>query len=511
MINTDQIDTLLSHLFLQSTTPPPPPSPPPPPQNPHPTQPEPLKCLANLPEKPTKDDLGHFFRPAFAKVQILVRDENVVGWLEKSNVVPHDGGSRSMIVKGTLNQLRMLTTLPKTIKGMDAQVNPETSVMLKIFIDNERNRSAKYELEIYSCLISSFHSHFFAYPLLVLNKEANYLKPIWQNDEVAAVTALKKCFGNDMAKHGWETKMGIIVMEDCGSTSLHDFLVADAKMKNGDRGNLEMFHSLSKKSLERYMLHKNPDNAVCNKREDLKAQIKGYEDRLNCRAHVILQMISALRFMAEKNIVHNDLHFQNVKVMRGKFLFNLDTGLVSKEVGDNTIEMNHMVKIFDWDHAYSREMPEDDDITERKQNDKSHYQMYEHTDGNKIYDQLAFLKGIIKYKGDWAENDAFMKTLRTDFGWVLQPHQTSAFNKKEGRHYYKEYPQSTCDAINMDADGTYRPKVVPRENAYPKEISAEPWMKVTCRKKWENRDKIEKLVRFAIGSLERDVKEGMVK
>ena len=81
MIDTDQIDTLLSHLFLQSTTPPPPPSPPPPPQNPHPTQPEPLKCLAKLPEKPTKDDLDHFFRPAFAKVQILVRDENVVGWL----------------------------------------------------------------------------------------------------------------------------------------------------------------------------------------------------------------------------------------------------------------------------------------------------------------------------------------------------------------------------------------------------------------------------------------------
>jgi hypothetical protein len=167
--------------------------------------------------------------------------------------------------------------------------------------------------------------------------------------------------------------------------------------------------------------------------------------------------------------------------------------------------------------------------------------MYEHTNGNKIYDQLAFLKGIIEYKGDWAKKDDFMETLRTYFGWVLQPHQTPAFDKKG--HYYRKYPQSTCDAINTDADETYKPKIVPRENEYPVDENGYPkatlisarsdledgeladpqedgvdpkWrfidgalypvgksmtLKATCRNKWENIDTIERLVRFAINSL----------
>ena len=146
-----------------------------------------------------------------------------------------------------------------------------------------------------------------------------------------------------------------------------------------------------------------------------------------------------------------------------------------------------------------------------------------------------------------------MEALRENYGWVLQCHQTPPLDQNHQKHY-NEYPQSTCDAINMDANGTYKPKTVPRENEYPVDENGYPkatfisarsdledgeladpqengvdpkkWrfidgaryrvgesviLKATCRNTWENIDTIERLVRLAIDSLERDVKKGMVK
>ena len=487
MINTDQIDTLLSHLFLQSTTPPPPPSPPPPSQNPHPTQPEPLRCLANLPEQPTKDELGHFFGHNYQQQLQNTTDASL--WLQDVTTIDtYQNASASMLLRGKLIEFW---------KGNHFRTNEH--VVLKIFEDNESNIPLKYELDIHSCVIASFHSELFAHPLAVFYKKLRFLQKI--------------SFHNSRYINNWDTKIGIIVMEDCGNIKLFGFLEKDKLLT-------EEIRSVLKLRMWNLSRHWNKNKFEANRKE-----IKNLQHKLNSRSHVILQMITALRFMAKNEIVHNDLHFGNVFVKdMDNFHINLTKAKITEapvkskttnyrnsleqglddldddqeqDAGDDIIEMNRLVKIYDWDHAHSSKVPEDDETTVSKTRDPTHYGMYKYTNGNNIYDQIAFLKGISEYEEEWSNKNTSMDELRKKYGWVLQWHETARFYgwDANGDAKYYKYQQTTCDGLVKADDQT--------KNKYTNK-------KVECRKIWEDKQDIETLVLAAIDSLYTVCKDRLV-
>lgn len=105
-------------------------------------------------------------------------------------------------------------------------------------------------------------------------------------------------------------------------------------------------------------------------------------------AQTFLQLDAAIQRMVTNSLVHNDLHFGNIKVVtQAEFYFNCQ----SKEVVQNfseseCVKLKDTVKIFDWDLSYIRALP---NIT-----NPAAYQVHKHPSLFGVYDKLALIRFI---------------------------------------------------------------------------------------------------------------------
>lgn len=113
-------------------------------------------------------------------------------------------------------------------------------------------------------------------------------------------------------------------------------------------------------------------------------------------AEFIVQIVSAVDMLAEKNVVHGDLRWSNVMYPSAAIeplYFNLGTRFFEKEVRDeHCVRVSRVVKVFDWDNAFYPEMP--------SYVNRLVYQSYHashKTNMNKIYDKIGFLRLLHKY------------------------------------------------------------------------------------------------------------------
>jgi hypothetical protein len=102
----------------------------------------------------------------------------------------------------------------------------------------------------------------------------------------------------------------------------------------------------------------------------------------------VVQTVAALEQMSKIGLVHGDLRWNNILFPKSKRYFDLRQKLVvDKQEDENTVPVDNLIKIFDWDHAYFSGMP--------VHGEKTVYEPYHtsaRTNMNDIYDKLGFLR-----------------------------------------------------------------------------------------------------------------------
>ena len=112
-------------------------------------------------------------------------------------------------------------------------------------------------------------------------------------------------------------------------------------------------------------------------------------------AAFVVQIMTALRFMATKGIVHGDLRWKNIMYPEAKetTFFDLHTGRLSPTCENEfCVRLHRIIKVFDWDNGFFSHMPE--------YRQKLMYQKYhvnEHTNMNGVYDSVGFLRTLWYY------------------------------------------------------------------------------------------------------------------
>ena len=166
---------------------------------------------------------------------------------------------------------------------------------------SQMNPDLKREKDIYSCFVHNFKVPFFAYPYAI-NEHAETTSnfPI-----IRQITIGKRWSNRDI---------GFIMTEHCGSVTFFEYI-----------------------DKSRYR------------------DVNYYSG--------ILQCIYALRYLRFQGIIHGDLHLKNImfptwtEIRRGEersLFMNLNTGETShdSESFENSLKLDRVIKIFDWDHGY---------------------------------------------------------------------------------------------------------------------------------------------------------------
>jgi hypothetical protein len=100
----------------------------------------------------------------------------------------------------------------------------------------------------------------------------------------------------------------------------------------------------------------------------------------------VVQMVAALEEMSKIGLVHGDLRWNNILFPKRRCYFHLKRQTICEEQEDeNTVLVNNVVKVFDWDHAFFANMPP---------GFRNSYHTSEKTNMNDIYDKIGFLRLI---------------------------------------------------------------------------------------------------------------------
>jgi serine/threonine protein kinase len=209
------------------------------------------------------------------------------------------------------------------------------------------------EQKIYSCNVSNFKHPFFTFPL-------------------AAGTVCEADLKTDKAKHllqrilthFWSTpslSVPFTVLEDCGAMTLRDYF---------------------------------KDNIP-----------PALPDSITPNHHAaVLQMVLALKYLAEKKIVHGDMHWDNVLYPSYSDLqhnddFKDDSQLEILINDTQSIKTSRVIKIFDWDLSW------DSDGLGAMRKDLIGARDFSNLD--EIYDKVGFLRSLLKH-------GYFVKTVHYD-------------------------------------------------------------------------------------------------
>ena len=106
-------------------------------------------------------------------------------------------------------------------------------------------------------------------------------------------------------------------------------------------------------------------------------------------AQTFVQLYAAVQCMVKNALVHNDLHFYNIKVVtEPEFYFNCETNQVVQDFEENhCLKLTDTVKIFDWDSSYVEGL-DDIDISEKYRVQSNKKSMIS------VYDKLALIRFI---------------------------------------------------------------------------------------------------------------------
>jgi hypothetical protein len=135
----------------------------------------------------------------------------------------------------------------------------------------------------------------------------------------------------------------------------------------------------------------------------------------------VVQTVAALEQMSEIGLVHGDLRWNNILFPRRKCYFDLRQKLiVDKQEDENTVPVDNLIKIFDWDHAYFSGMP--------FHGEKSVYESYHtsaRTNMNDIYDKLGFLRLLyLSFPGIFMHDEDVASLQPAFFEYVYRdPHE----------------------------------------------------------------------------------------
>lgn len=177
---------------------------------------------------------------------------------------------------------------------------------------------------------------------------------------------------------------------------------------------------------------------------------------------IMIQLICAVKYMREHNIVHHDLHWKNVYLTPVKNLygmadksylvFNSDAkALLNMEsnLPESSFKINGILKIIDWDNSENIEWYDDGDDAEKMSKSRRKYN----------YDSLAMLRCLRNYNPEyWKKFEMYMESF-ANRGMVKILNQYlsgSAFgqpDKSLGKGYIDL--ESPLDILQDLVDGEY--------------------------------------------------------
>jgi len=266
-------------------------------------------------------------------IQTLIKKKQIMDYL--TNVAYRPKGD-AVIVRACIKD-----------PNFTCELRDEFKVVVKFFDnDTEEKNRTKHEYpnrtkeqEIYSCNVSNFKHPFFTFPL-------------------AAGTACVADLKTDKAKHLMRhilyhfnlkpsRSVPFTVLEDCGAMTLSDYF-----KDKSFRGMYPNHHA------------------------------------------AVLQMVLALKYLAEKKIVHGDMHWDNVLYPSYSDLqhnddWDYDSQLEILINDTQSIKTSRVIKIFDWDLSW------DSDGLGAMRKDLIGARDFSNLD--EIYDKVGFLRSLLQH------------------------------------------------------------------------------------------------------------------
>ena len=338
---------------------------------------------------------------------------------------------------------------------------------------NKENRSIDmdrlgltYEKDVYSCVVANLEEvPFFVFPLATVQKrctqeeitdyENNALGTKKDNIDWQLLTMLVNDKYHCLTPGTWN----ITVSENCGRTTLNDYIKIPEYY-------LEEVRKLMKQRLavQRPVTRANPGVALkpmsynmhrwAVKRgllvnaSAMNMTVEQFEtlERAFKRKYLVavMQLLTGLKIMQVHGLCHNDLHFGNILVKEGEsFYFDCE---LKKVISDDdeikratffeeAIQMDDMVKIFDWDRAHA---------DKQGTNGLLRYYPYYTKKYNKSADMLSALRQLKLY-------DIMSKSTKTMERLETSPETKWAMADTfeiDGRTFDKrDYPQIACKPI----------------------------------------------------------------
>jgi hypothetical protein len=298
---------------------------------------------------------------------------------------------------------------------------------LERFYSDGAKQALIYEKNVYSCVISNFEDvPFFVFPIATFEKTCTA-------DDITASTAKRDNLTIDdvlisqvfRANAGClePGKFHITVSENCGGLSFSEYIGApfaymsymSDHIGNASEGDMEKYYY----GLTDWAMTK----GLPRSHYDIKPEQINQLYLIHMRKYfvAIIQLLAALQSMQKHGLCHNDLHFRNIMIKPDE-TFYFDTRkkqVVTEEdarVDAHVIEMNDMVKIFDWDRARSVDQGENKFLEEFKFYTKEY---------NGSADTLAVLKGLNagtkpNVYGTMLRSGNTISRIRNHHAWALE-------------------------------------------------------------------------------------------